>query len=313
MSFKKISIVTPSLNRGHLLEYAIQSVLRQNYPEYEHIIIDGGSTDNTADIVSKYDHHIRFLRGSDRGMYDALNKGLDLAEGEIIGFLNTDDIYADGVFSIVAQEFEKHPVSAVAGGATIFREKDSGEIEVVGTYSPRERSLLEDSTIRSNYFNAWFFHRSVFEKVGKFDIAYRVAGDRDFMLRLCLSGSEYAVVDQLIYQYRWHTGSLTFDDTGDKRELVAREHLWMTGLYLQRRLPRTARKLLVELQIREALEMADRSMKRQEYRQALGYFFESVKFDAVWLVRSLGRNVLRIAAWPVRMGRRAYKKWLVSG
>lgn len=295
-----------------MLKAAVQSVVAQGYPNYEHIIVDGGSTDGTLEFV-KTQPQIKFICEPDHGMYDALNKGLELANGEIIGFLNTDDLYAEDVFAVVAHQFERHAVFAVAGGASIFREKNVGDIEIVGRYSPRARSLLEDSTIRSNYFNAWFFHASVFKKIGKFDMTYRVAGDRDFMLRFCLSGLEYTAVDNLIYQYRWHSESLTFDDTGDKRELVAREHLWMTGAYLQRKLPSTARKLLIQLQTREALEMADRSMKKHDYQNAVGYFFESVKFDVVWLLRFLWLKALNIAIWPVRVGWRVYKKWLISG
>src|SRR4030066_1952836 len=93
----KVSIITPSYNRAGMIETAIQSVLSQNFPEVEHIIIDGGSTDGTLDVLKKYPH-LRVVSEPDQGMYDALNKGLNLATGEIIGFLNTDDYYAPSVF-----------------------------------------------------------------------------------------------------------------------------------------------------------------------------------------------------------------------
>ena len=89
MPLKAISIITPSLNRADLLEDAIYSVQRQNYQNLEHIIVDGGSTDGSLELVKKYGY-IRLFSGHDEGMYDALNKGLTLAGGEIICFLNTD-------------------------------------------------------------------------------------------------------------------------------------------------------------------------------------------------------------------------------
>ena len=110
----KVSIITPSYNRAGMIETAIQSVLSQNYPEVEHIIMDGGSTDGTLEVLKKYPH-LRVVSEPDQGMYDALNKGLNLAHGEIIGFLNTDDFYAPGVFAKIALQFSEKTVDAVAG------------------------------------------------------------------------------------------------------------------------------------------------------------------------------------------------------
>ena len=119
MDSRKISVITPSLNRARLLELAIQSLAAQNYPDCEHIIIDGGSTDGTKEVIQKYPG-IRFVSAPDDGMYEALNKGLELAGGEIIGFLNTDDLYAEDIFHVVAGKFEDAEVMAVAGRAIVF-------------------------------------------------------------------------------------------------------------------------------------------------------------------------------------------------
>src|SRR5512141_2296726 len=97
----KISIITPSFNRVDMLDACIKSVLSKNYPNFEHIVVDGGSTDGTLDLLKKYSH-IYMVSGPDQGMYDALNKGLALATGDIVSFLNTDDLYGEDVFHSVA-------------------------------------------------------------------------------------------------------------------------------------------------------------------------------------------------------------------
>ncbi len=100
-SYPKISIVTPSYNSAEFIEDCIQSVLKQNYPNFEHIIIDGGSTDGTVEILKKYPH-LKWISEPDEGQSDALNKGFKKAEGDIIGWLNSDDVYLPGTFNKVA-------------------------------------------------------------------------------------------------------------------------------------------------------------------------------------------------------------------
>jgi len=96
-----ISIVTPSLNQGRYIEQTIQSVLLQNYPNFEHIVIDGGSTDGTVEILKKYPH-LKWISEKDSGQSEALNKGLKMATGDIIAWINSDDWYAEGAFNNVA-------------------------------------------------------------------------------------------------------------------------------------------------------------------------------------------------------------------
>ena len=115
-----VSIITPSFNRADLIGHAIESVLKQDYSPIEHIIIDGGSTDGTLDLLAQYPH-LKVVSGPDNGMYDALNKGLKLAQGEIIGFLNTDDLYAPDMLKEIAGYFSNAEVEAVAGRAGVFR------------------------------------------------------------------------------------------------------------------------------------------------------------------------------------------------
>jgi glycosyltransferase involved in cell wall biosynthesis len=280
-----ITIITPSYNRSDMITDAIESVLAQGFQPFEHIIVDGGSTDNTLEILKKYPH-LRVISELDQGMYDALNKGLEIATGEIIGFLNTDDLYAHNIFPMIARKFDDADVMAVAGRAIVFSELPDGKTVIVDKYSPEHRSLIECSTIGSNFFNAWFFRRSLFDRVGKFNTSYKIVGDRDFMLRFALSNLRYTVINDLVYKYRQHEDSLTFDKNGQKRQWSADEHLAMTSLYLgDQDLSGLARKLLIQLRTRETVDMAARSMWMWNYKKFIHYSMEGSKHNLAWPLR----------------------------
>ena len=115
----KISVVTPCLNGARHVGEAIESVLLQGYSNTQHIVADGGSTDGTLQILSRYSH-LKVLSSPDHGMYDALNRALEVAQGDLIGVLNSDDCYADGVFGPVIESFRDENIMAVAGEAVTF-------------------------------------------------------------------------------------------------------------------------------------------------------------------------------------------------
>lgn len=280
-----ITIITPSYNRAEMITQAIESVLAQGFQAFEHIIIDGGSTDGTLQILRAYSH-LKVISGLDQGMYDALNKGLEMATGEIIGFLNTDDLYAENIFLSVARKFDDPGVMAVAGRAIIFWELPDGKMRIVDTYSPDDRNLMECSTIGRNFFNAWFFRRSVFRQIGKFNSNYKLIGDRDFMFRFALNDLRYAVIDDLVYKYRQHEDSLTFDKNSQKLEWSANEHLVMTGSYLvDQNLPELVRKMLIQLRTRETVDMAARSIWMRNFRRFIHYSIEGSRYNPAWPVK----------------------------
>ncbi len=218
MSPTLISIVTPCLNRASLIREAINSVLDQEYPECEHIIMDGGSTDGTLELLQTYPH-LRVTSEPDKGMYDAINKGIRLSRGQIIGLLNTDDLYAPGCFKAVAAAFEENPRAlAVVGGVATFIQDESGSrtIEVVAPIEPGELwyRLIQGHPVT----NAWFFRPEVFERVGYFDDRYRYSSDRYFLIRLALDGGICPLpIHQTLYLYRQHSGSATIS-TEDSRD-----------------------------------------------------------------------------------------------
>lgn len=227
-----LSIITPCLNRVQNVEASIQSVLKQGYPHVEHVVIDGGSTDGTLEILSKYPH-LKMISEPDRGMYDALNKGLQLASGEIIGFLNTDDLYADAVFHPVMECFRDATVDAVSGKAQIFKE-EGGELRTILDLSPPHPARLVETAITgSTIFNAWFYRKSCIKQAGGFDPRYRISGDADLILRLGLRRINCVVLETIHYLYRQHEGSLTFDINSDKLVKIFKDH----ALFIKKHMP----------------------------------------------------------------------------
>ena len=209
----KISIITASLNREKFIGAAIESVLAQNYPNFEHWIIDGGSSDGTLAFLKKYPH-LKVLSEPDRGVYDAWNKGIDRAKGDLISILNSDDLYAPGAFHSCAKIFADSPsVPVVSGGCQIYRKGPRGkEVEMHRYQDPRRYRLsLRNATVGLPTINSRFFRRSLFSTLGGFDLAYTVASDREFLIRASLAGINDVCTSKILYRYLWHIESLTMN------------------------------------------------------------------------------------------------------
>ena len=133
----KLSIVTPSFDQGKFLEETILSVLDQNYPNLEYIIIDGGSTDESVEVIKRYEKHLAYwISEKDRGQVHAINKGIERTTGDIFGFLNSDDLYLPGTFATVTEHFDNHPESEwVCGDTVMFG--DGLEDELIQTVAPK--------------------------------------------------------------------------------------------------------------------------------------------------------------------------------
>ncbi len=183
----KVSIITVCLNSGDTIRDTIESVLGQTWREVEHIIIDGQSTDNTLKIVDEYQDRIaRIVTGPDKGLYDAMNKGLSIATGDVIGILNADDFYlTNTVIAEVVASFQKLPdTDMVLGGVDFVH---SGNLNrVVRKY----KSIgFKPWKLRFGFMAPHpgaFVRRKAYEKVGPYKIDYQISADFDFMLRAFL-------------------------------------------------------------------------------------------------------------------------------
>lgn len=208
-----LSIVTPCLDRAPLIAQAVESVLHQDYASVEHVVVDGGSTDGTLAVLRRYGQ-LNVTSEKDRGLYDALNKGIRRARGEIIGQLNSDDLYEPQSFNAVMQAFAEHPeADAVAGGALIFEDTPSGAAVQRAIAAPTAQSFLRCATQGVCSINAWFFRRRVYDRIGYFSLDYAIAADRDFLLRFWQAGCVFVPLERPVYRYRYHGGSLTINDS----------------------------------------------------------------------------------------------------
>jgi glycosyltransferase involved in cell wall biosynthesis len=165
----------------------LYSVRQQVWPKVEHIIIDGGSTDGSLEILKRWDGLIRFVSEPDKGIYDAMNKGLALATGDVIGILNADDLYSDSyVLSRVASKFEDPDLDSVFGDLEYFR--SNAPTRVVRTYRSKGFSIKKLSQGIIPAHPTLFLKKSVYEKFGLFDPTYKIAGDFEFMARIFKNG-----------------------------------------------------------------------------------------------------------------------------
>jgi glycosyltransferase involved in cell wall biosynthesis len=210
-TWPRISIVTPSYNQGRFIEETIRSVLLQGYPHLEYIIIDGGSTDDSAEIIRKYEPWLSYwVTESDLGQSHAINKGFARSSGEIMAWLNSDDVYLKGSLTKIANAFRTNPDAYLIHGDVIYTDKDSARLPL-GIYRSRETSLLT----KLEYWRGWdlpqpavFFKRGLYLQLGELDQTLQYALDYDYFLRAALHYRFYRLPD-LLATYRLHEFSKT--------------------------------------------------------------------------------------------------------
>ncbi len=290
-----LSIITPTFNRAAYIREALESVLAQDYPEFEHIIVDGGSSDGTLEILQQYPH-LRWISEPDNGMYDAINKGIHLAKGDVIGLLNSDDLYEPKVFAEVMRRFDEKPdLEAVVGGADVFR-GPFRERRIVRTNTwiePEEQwfRLIEGAPVT----NAWFFRRQVFERVGSFDARYRYSADREFLLRAALASLNYQPFRRILYHYRQHEESFTVSTENSRspkraqtRMKVLQESLALSEGFLMRPdLPSVVRRHLRRFHDQRAYALTATAMYHAQLPLAIHAAGRGWRYNPFWLISFL--------------------------
>ena len=224
------TIVTPCLNGAATLPGALESVRTQGYAgEVEHVVVDGGSTDGTLEILRSAPG-VRFVSEPDRGLSDAVNKGVGLAEGQIVGWLNADDVYLPGALDAVGQAFASDPGALWATGPCLIMDDDGNEIRkaVTAYKSFFLRHYSYSLHLVQNFVScpSTFVRRSAFDRVGLLDERFRYSMDYDLWLRLGRLSSPM-IVDKTLAGFRMAPGSLSM--SGFERQFVehaqnAREH-----------------------------------------------------------------------------------------
>ena len=179
----KISIITVTYNSAATIRDTLESVKKQDYPNIEHIIIDGASTDNTLQIVKEYPSVSRIVSEPDCGIYDAMNKGIKIATGNIIGILNSDDIFADNsIIGDVAKVFERTEIDAVYGNLSYFRSGEEDKVVRLWRTKPYYERFFEDGELPPH--PTLYVRKEIYDEIGVFRTDYKIAADIEFMLRL---------------------------------------------------------------------------------------------------------------------------------
>lgn len=211
-----VSIVTPSFNQARFLPRTIDSVLSQDYPNLEYIIIDGGSTDSSQDIISAYEEHLAYWESlPDKGQTDAINKGFAKAEGKYLAWINSDDIYQPGAVSDAVDFLETHPdVGMVYGDCTFI----DAQGHPIGHFPAAQTDY---SRLRRGYVHipqqSSFFRSSLWEEVGPLDPSFYFAMDYDLWVRMAKKAP-------LVYLPGHHWASFRLH--GEAKTIAADDRCW---------------------------------------------------------------------------------------
>ena len=202
-----VSIITPSYNQGAYIEETMKSVLGQNYSNMEYLVVDGSSSDGTLDIFRKYESKIRWLSEKDEGQADAINKGIRMTKGDIIAWINSDDILLPGAISKVVNCFFNHPEAALIYGKSYFI--DTGG-KTIGKYPTETLNLKRLAMFNFICQPSAFFRRQIFNDVGGLNTSLQYTMDYDLWIRI-VHKSPVKYLPEFLSGYRLHPSSKTVD------------------------------------------------------------------------------------------------------
>ena len=223
----KISVVTPCFNSMHTIRETIESVRQQNYLNVEHIVMDGGSKDGTLDILKAYPH-LKSISEKDQGHFDAMNKGVACATGDLIVILNADDCFRPGVLKKVAMAFQAHPEWDALFADVIYVDAEGREIY------RREEAVYDYDVVRYalDYVchQTLFVKRAVYERIGNYrQQEFLTAADYEFKLRMGKLGCRIGHLPEYVVNFRYHSRGLSADkrvlrNTSHEMAVIRREY-----------------------------------------------------------------------------------------
>ena len=262
-TYPKISIVTPSYNQGEFIESAIQSVLSQNYPNFEHIILDNCSTDRTVEILQQYPHLI-WKSQPDKGQSDALNQGFRMATGDIIGWLNADDLYLPQCFEKIAATFADSQGDLVYGDYRWIDEH--GKIIQLRQELDFDWFVLKYLHVLYIPSTTTFFKRKIFEEENFLDTSLKYSMDYEFFLRLARQNYKFVHINAYLADFRWHENNKSViaeqKQQEEKREALLRHDRFLAKIPVR-----------IQSVVRNILELLARG-KRYWLKGLKGYYFQ---------------------------------------
>ncbi len=230
MEYPKITIITPSFNQGHYLEETILSVLNQNYPNLEYFVVDGGSTDNSVEIIQRYADRITWwVSERDKGQTEAINKGMLRATGDIVNWINSDDLLAPGSLHHVAEMFVGSDALCLCGPITMFENEKRWKFDAAF-----KKGDSFEIVFGIDIYNqpGTFFHRKAIDKIGLPDMRLHYVMDKEWFMRFLMhcGTDRIATTEQLLADYRIHSTTKTAGQT-DKfiAEYAMLTHRWVSA------------------------------------------------------------------------------------
>lgn len=202
----KVSVITPSYNQGQFIERTLQSVAIQEGAEIEHVVFDGGSTDNTVDVLKSFLPSVRWVSKKDNGQTDAVNQGIRSTDGEIIGWLNSDDVYYPGTIARVVAYFKTHPDVDVVYGMADHIDLNDLPFESYPS-APWNMEFLKQTCFICQ--PALFFRRRVVEQYGVLDDSLNFCMDYEYWLRLGKAGVRFAYLEEKLAGSRMYPDNKT--------------------------------------------------------------------------------------------------------
>jgi glycosyltransferase involved in cell wall biosynthesis len=240
----KLTIVTPSYNQAAFLEATIQSVLQQQYPELDYIIMDGGSTDGSVDIIRAYAASLAHWESQpDRGQAHAINKGFEIASGQIVAYINSDDMYCPGAFDAVAQAFDAHPDAEWVCGPCYALDETKKTTSVMPVQVPADPATWLLRPSGQPYLfpqQGVFVRKRLVDEVGLFREDLHYSFDFEYFLRILWSKQRPVQLDTILATFRLHEASKTTRHESG----FTRDDLAIADLYFERASPAHQRRLL---------------------------------------------------------------------
>ncbi len=272
----RISVVTPSYNQGKFLEETIRSVLLQGYPDLEYIVVDGGSTDDSVEIIRKYERWIAsWVSEPDQGQADAINKGFARARGQIVAWLNSDDYYLPDVLGAVASRFVSGESPGLVFGEIFRLDASQSRILYKTGYAVAPDKMLEQ--VQIPFQPASFFNRTVLSAVGTLDVTLKYVMDADIILKIMANaGVDYVPAPLAVFRIHENSKTSTADDKFGEELLIVLDRI-----------------LANRMRYPKLLAMNENKLRCGFYRLISKHFYMGNRFR-----ESLRYTVLAVKAYP---------------
>lgn len=303
-----VSILTPVLNAAGTLREALQSALSQHPAPLEVLVQDGGSVDGSTRIWSEQ-CGVEGVVEKDSGIYDAMNRLLRRARGDWVVFLQADDWLEPGALAAWMRGAAANPsAQIISGGATAVELTP----EPTGLSAGQWRTVWERDDITDKKFtpgnlvlgepmlNARLYRRESLLKAGGFDVSWRLASDRDLLIRLWVSGVAAAEIPERVYRYRWHRGSRTFSHGSPKDQTLTRENIAIAKRHWRAASVPELRVFLKKFLIRETVRLAMNGLEAANLQWVAEGFAEGSKTTPGWVLIFVAEFVKSLLGWAGR-------------